>query len=399
MNPLPTHCSAQYLLDYFTGDYQKLTASEKAGIIAAFAAYLRGLGSRLGLQAVRGIRVQYNNGWKFACSGPADRGQTEVSVTALFLNLARRNEKLLFFRHYHGVTQGLKHYRGKLFSLERQSIKLLTGGEWRRLGRQATAGGGEYLCEYRKGAVILSVKSDEAARLVSIMLPDPQIIFDQGKPLSGRGLGCASVRIEIDGLAYFLKRYDDKGIIDSCIGLYKKSRGMRVWRTGWGGIHRGLPLARPIVLIEETKGCLVGRSWLVTEFLEGTTPLMKMWPALTAFMKNDLLISAAILLGRMHCYGLLHGDTNWDNLLVREGEGRPQLLLVDLDCGRITTLNDSRAFRDIQHFVRDLMRAKNAGVSMQRDFFVAVWKRWFFPRNPRARCFLQGFRYRNAKTG
>ena len=75
----------------------------------------------------------------------------------------------------------------------------------------------------------------------------------------------------------------------------------------------------------------------------------------------------------------------------------PRLLLVDFDCGRIASLSDARAFRDIQHFVRDLMRDRNEGDAGQRDFFVAVWKRWFFPHDPLARCFLSGFHYRNAQ--
>jgi len=399
MTRLSNHDSGQALLDFFAGDYQRLSTCAKAGVVEAFAVYLRDLNEDLGMDALRSIRIRQGTGWEFSRTGKGDRGQTAVSVTALFLHRTSRNEKLRFYRRYLGLSRNLRHYRAELQVLELRAIDLLARGEWRRRGRQAIAGGGGFLCESRQGFAIRCTEGAESARILSLMLPDPQRLFADGKPLPGRGLGCASVRIEVDGKSYFFKRYDDKGVVDRYVGLLKKSRGMRVWITGWGGVFRGLSLPRPLVLVEEKKGCLVGCSWLVTEYVEGTTPLMTLWPDLTAAMRNDLLVRSAILLGRMHRFGLLHGDTNWDNLLVKMGNGVPQLLFVDFDCGRISTLSDSRAFRDIQHFVRDLMRDQNEGDAGQRDFFFAVWKRWFFPRDPQARCFLSGFRYRNASPG
>jgi len=387
------------LLEFFTGEYQQLTFREKVSLIASFAAYLRGLGESLGFEVLRSVRVKRGNELKFYCDSRELRGNTAVSATALFMNKASRNEKLRFFKEYFGLSRKLKHYRAELHSLETKAVGLLAREEWQKLGRQATSGGGDFLRERRQGVLIRCVKGEEAARILERMLPDPQRLFDEGTPLPGRGLGCASVRIKIDGKAYFFKRYDDKGLVDRCVGLVKDSRGLRVWLTGWGGVIRGLPLPRPIILVEEKTGCLVGRSWLVTEYVEGTTPLMDLWPHLTVSMRSDLLVRSAILLGRMHRFGLLHGDTNWDNLLVKECDDSLQLLFVDFDCGRITALKDARAFRDIQHFVRDLMRDKNEGDAGQRDLFVAVWKRWFFPRDPLAQCFLSGFRYRNAAPG
>lgn len=397
MNQFFNHNSEQSLLEFFAGGYQCLALHEKAKLIESFAGYLRGLGDGLGLDALHGIRIRRGTGWEFSCGGLENRGQTLVSVTALFLNHASRNEKLRFFREYFGLTRRLKHYRSELHALEHNAVDLMVRGQWRQFAKRAVAGGGGFLCERRQRFVVRCEKGEEAARILELMLPDPQHLFAQGKPLPGRGLGCASVRIDIDGRTYFFKRYDDKGVLGRCVGLFKKSRGMRVWSTGWGGVCRGLPLAKPIVLAEEKNGLLVGRSWLVTEYAEGVIPLMQLWPDLTTAKRNDMLVRSAILLGRMHRFGLLHGDTNWDNLLVKEGDGRLQPLLVDFDCGRVATLSDARAFRDIQHFVRDLMRDKNEGDARQRDLFVAVWKRWYFPRDPQAQCFLSGCHYRDAK--
>lgn len=190
--------------------------------------------------------------------------------------------------------------------------------------------------------------------------------------MGGRGSGCTAGRIEIDGRSYFIKRYCQTGVRYKFKYLFLRSKALSAWYFAWQFHARSLPVAQPLALLERRRFGFLEEAFLVYPFVDDGRPMMDAWPQLTQSEKRDTIIRGALLLGRVHLCRCIHGDSNWNNILLREGG---DLLLVDLDCARVLSSFDyARAYRDLEHFIRDLRRKRNNGVAF-RDLFISVWRR------------------------
>ena len=75
----------------------------------------------------------------------------------------------------------------------------------------------------------------------------------------------------------------------------------------------------------------------------------------------------------MHRCRIIHGDTNWRNVLVQNVAGKRTFYLVDLDGSRkVRDLKAARAERDINHFIRDLRRS--SGDDELESLFMNCWR-------------------------
>ncbi|MCD4687924.1 MAG: hypothetical protein K8R55_01165, partial [Desulfuromonadaceae bacterium] len=103
-------------------------------------------------------------------------------------------------------------------------------------------------------------------------------------------------------------------------------------------------------------------------------PLANFWLRLDAVARKGLLTRLALLLGRMHLFGGLHGDLKWNNILIR-GQGGCDLYLTDLDGSKIVGSTKPRAKRkDLERFLVDLTKVQPS--DDQKVFFSKCWKRW-----------------------
>lgn len=394
-----------HLPAYLSQHYPGLRAREKFSFVADFAGFLSNLHER-GVPSWQyhpsQVRVTVDGaGRAFALAvrdadlpggsslSPTLRRKGLITLLAGFLTASSRAERLRFYKAYWHDGVKLSARRTELTKLDRAAIAFARR-KWRDEDRTALGSNDRFVIEQRGGFKIRRLRSAAIDQVLAHLLPEPESLFAAGKSLSRRGAGCASARIDIDGRAYFLKRYDGIGWGYQLKNVFRRSRARKVWQTSWGFLNRGLPVPQALILLEERRYRLLKRAYLLTEFQEEATPLMSAWPELTASEKDHFLARSAILLGRMHSFGCIHGDTNWENILIRDLYKDNRLLLVDLDCGRITRfLTRNRADRDIQHFVRDLLRPHIDGAS-KKGFFMQCWQRWLAnPLKIRARTECQ----------
>ncbi|MEW6249546.1 MAG: lipopolysaccharide kinase InaA family protein [Planctomycetota bacterium] len=116
------------------------------------------------------------------------------------------------------------------------------------------------------------------------------------------------------------------------------SRSLRGWRLGHALLHRDVPTARPLVVLERRFGPLVLDSVLVTEAIPGAVDLEAFLqrehsihsPPAWAALKRQLITLAARQLRRLHAAGFAHRDCKATNLLVVRYP-RLALLWIDLD--------------------------------------------------------------------
>jgi tRNA A-37 threonylcarbamoyl transferase component Bud32 len=152
-------------------------------------------------------------------------------------------------------------------------------------------------------------------------------MMDEGQILKN-GNTCYVSRLMWNGKDVVVKRYNHKGFIHSLRHTIKKSRARRVWLHGHRLGMLDIATPKPLAYIEQYKGKLVWKSYLITEYVEGQK--------LHDFLRNSNITEEqrlmAIqqvkeLLDKMGKYRITHGDLKHSNILITENG----TVLTDLD--------------------------------------------------------------------
>ena len=145
---------------------------------------------------------------------------------------------------------------------------------------------------------------------------------------------------------WVIKRYNTKNLWHALRRPLRRSRAEICWQGAHHLIDIGIATPRPVMMLEETLGPLKGRSYFVTEFVDGEQ--------LSDYLSgrdNAEVEAVAAQIGRLFrqllAAGIAHGDMKASNLLVH----RRQVYLLDLDAihypidphARVRALNRDRA--------------------------------------------------------
>ena len=240
------------------------------------------------------------------------------------------------------------------------------------------------LVERKENFIGYRLNSSEAKAALEALLPEPDRVLDDGEVLAGRGSNCRTVKIDIRGDLYVLKRFDCGRWLHRIKYIPRRSKAVKNWITSLEFIAKGIAVPRPILCMEERKFRLLGRSYFLSEYVPNARPLSELWPSLARTNRQKLLANLAAFLGRLHRSGCIHGDTNWRNILICDGVTAKNILLVDLDCSKVFLRPRPKKIRkDIQHFLRDLDRLAKASPEDFR-FFLKCWQR-FLPEGMKSR--------------
>ncbi|MDR1936022.1 MAG: hypothetical protein LBS49_10695 [Candidatus Accumulibacter sp.] len=197
----------------------------------------------------------------------------------------------------------------------------------------------------RRFSSVVRAESEALAAL----LDAPDAAIARGALLKD-GNTCTVARVEVDGRALVVKRYNLK---NPCHALSRCWRPSRAWHA-WLAAHRlafhGVATPAPLALVEERAGPLRRRAFLVTEFCPGDELGQRLAPG----REPDTAEAAAIgaLFGLLFRLKITHGDLKATNFLWRG----PRLVLLDLDA--VTLHRSEAAFargwrRDRARFLRN----------------------------------------------
>lgn len=143
-------------------------------------------------------------------------------------------------------------------------------------------------------------------------------------------------RVRVADREIVVKRYNHRGIVHSVRHTIKKSRA----RRGWLHAHRfgmlNIATPRPLAYIEQRRGMLVWKSYLVTEYVNG----QKLYDFLrdnrtTREKCSEVTAQIKVLLEKLGKHRITHGDLKHTNILVT-GSGP---VLTDLDAVRVHKSN------------------------------------------------------------
>jgi len=231
----------------------------------------------------------------------------------------------------------------------------------------------------RRGAFVAYFDSaPENNGIPDVLLPDPDRLFAAGETIQSPWQSAATdkVVVRVGDRDCFFKRYNCLGGGYRLKNIIRDSRALKSWWAGWKFLELGLPTPRPIVCLEERRFRLLGRSYLLLERIDGARSLLDAWSGFTSEQRQDLLVSLGATIGGMHRSGLVHGDLNWRNILVRQTLSGLEIFLVDLDgCRFFKRISRAMAQRDMGHFFRDLQR--NSATDAERRIFTQAWEEGF----------------------
>jgi tRNA A-37 threonylcarbamoyl transferase component Bud32 len=165
-----------------------------------------------------------------------------------------------------------------------------------------------------------------------------------------RGNSASVLRVDLDGRARVVKRYNLKSLGHRLRRFWRPSRAWHSWRNAQRLRLWGVPTPRPVALLEHRFGWLRGRAWYVCDWVPGES-LAAVLPAADATRRRVLLDRLCGLLETLARLRLSHGDLKATNLLVDQDN---QLMLLDLDALR----RHRRQAAFERAFARDIARLR-----------------------------------------
>lgn len=214
----------------------------------------------------------------------------------------------------------------------------------------------------------------EDSDLPDLLLPEPDRLFGAGEAFQTPWHSAATdkVVVKLGDRDVFFKRYNCLGVGYRIKNIFRASRALKSWRAGWKFLELGVPTPKPLACLEERRYRLLGRSYVLFEQIDNSTSLLDAWADFDGEQRRNLLQSLGSEIGRMHRLGLVHGDLNWRNILVRQAVAGTEVFLVDLDGSRfVGKVSQVAARRDMDHFFRDLQRVSATDDEVQA--FIQAW--------------------------
>ena len=178
-------------------------------------------------------------------------------------------------------------------------------------------------------------------------------LMDKGQILKN-GNTCYVSRLIYNGKDVVVKRYNHKGFIHSLRHTIKRSRARRGWLHGHRLGMLDIATPKPLAYIEQCRGPLVWKFYLVTEYVEGQK--------LYDFLRNSnideeqrstVMQQVKELLDKLWKYRITHGDLKHTNILITDNGP----VLTDLDGMKVhkwTWIYKHRRRKDLRRFSKQL---------------------------------------------
>jgi tRNA A-37 threonylcarbamoyl transferase component Bud32 len=381
---------ARSLSEFVLQEFDNLPFSQKKRCVARFAAFIRQLHDQGVLHTdlhIGNILVQGGQTEDRFVLLDADRvrlkseplsHQERVRNLALLLgnfwtlDAAPQHFRFHFLKDY--THQNCIAREGKFIEAIAQVALGVFRKLWKVHARRCLFNNKRFVRERQHGFRVFRVHRSDVEAALQELLPDPDRILERGAVLKD-GRTVKAARVELGGVSYFLKRYNCKGWTYRVRNAVRRSRAVRTWWVSWAFRVRSLPVPEPLICLEERRFRLLERSYILSRYVENAERLNDAWPRVNDSERRGLLAGLAMLLGRMHRFGALHGDLKWQNILLQARAGGESITLTDLDGSRIMgRFMRKRPAKDLARFLRDLEERDEAGG--YKAFFLHSWRKW-----------------------
>ncbi len=181
------------------------------------------------------------------------------------------------------------------------------------------------------------------------MSPDAYLVDTGYQKLYKHDRTTSVVLVAGDNQKFVIKRYNTKDLWHIIRRSVRSSRAAICWRRAYRFMDIGITTAPPVAMIEKRFGPLRGRSYYITEHVNGTLCI----DYLSDIADADHVIGGIKrIFSNMLAHHVSHGDMKAANLLVTN----KQVVLLDLDAAKEhkTVSRAARAYRrDRSRFLRN----------------------------------------------
>lgn len=177
----------------------------------------------------------------------------------------------------------------------------------------------------RNGSELQAIRRVWRDRLQPVLLAADEHL-ERGVRYKGGGTATVA-RIEVQGEAVLLKRYNIKGATHWLRRFWRPSRAWHSWIEGLRLEFLGIATARPLGMLETRWMGLRGRAYLVTEHLDGQDIIARFAPYIEATPPDDELAALDTLFAALRTNRISHGDLKGHNIFWHQG----RWTLIDLD--------------------------------------------------------------------
>ena len=216
--------------------------------------------------------------------------------------------------------------------------------------------------EAGRGYRVTSVPRPDVDTLVRALVVDPARLMTIREPITC-GNSSTTGRLDFEGRAYFIKRYNVHPRTRTVRNLFRRSPVMREWRVGTAFRARSLPVPEPLIAFERRRFRVSAESCLVFELLDGYHGLDTVWPGLDRAARGRGVALFGDAMRRVYRAGAYHRDLRWRNIMIRlatpdsraDSAGTDSLRLTDLVGNHFLPIATphARRRRDTAKFLRD----------------------------------------------
>ncbi len=170
----------------------------------------------------------------------------------------------------------------------------------------------------RRGAYAGYAERDLPAAFVEQMLTDPDALFDAPGTVTLKDSPSSTVAaLEVGGRAFVLKRFRVKTPLVRLKNAVRPTAALRSWTLGRNLLDRGLPTARPLLMVERYRTCCPAEGYVAFEKLDDVADLAE---AVRRTTDRRVLHDWAGKLGRllraMHEREVAHRDLKAPNVVM-----------------------------------------------------------------------------------
>ena len=283
------------------------------------------------------------------------------ALLAQFQPLDERTFEQLLCRYCRARGLNPRHCRRAVASACRRISRYRQGAYLRKAYRDSTAFAVYQDWRWRR----IFERGFDGPQLRELLFDPDRFLQDSDAEIIKAGNTCTVWRSRVDGRRLVVKRYNIKNWRHRLGRAWRRTRASRSWQNGLRLRFLGLPTARPVALVEQRRGPLRGKAWLITEWQQGV--------AAGAYfasvsdhpeVQSDAARELVTLLRLMAARGIVHGDTKASNYLMVDDCP----VVIDLDPMRVV----AGAARLRRAYQRDLRR-------FRANWDLQQWQRWFEP--------------------
>ncbi len=163
---------------------------------------------------------------------------------------------------------------------------------------------------------------------------------------------------------FVIKRFNTKNPWHFVRRSVRPTRAARCWRFAHRFIDIGICTARPVAMIENRLGPLRGRSYYISEYVDGRLCLDYLADSPDS---EGVIADIKEIFGKMHAHRISHGDMKASNLLISAG----RVVVLDLDAAQ-EHQKPSRFARAYRRDRSRLLRNWDAGSALHRNLQAAI---------------------------